>query len=56
MIAENQTVRILEDARVAPYWKGKTGRLVRWYRMNFYIVEIEGRELVFFDTDFEVIG
>lgn len=55
MIAENQTVRIVESATVAPYWKNKEGKLLRWLMGDFYIVQIDEKELVFKVTDFEVI-
>jgi len=31
---------------IAPVWNGKTGTVLRWVNDNWYIVEVEGKELV----------
>jgi hypothetical protein len=31
---------------IAPYWNGKIGIVVRWVHDNWYIVAVEGKELV----------
>ena len=35
-----------EDSAVAPVWKGRLGKVVRWVHDGWYIVEVGGRELV----------
>jgi len=43
---DGDLVEINRNANINPYWKGKTGRIIRWVHGDFYLVKVEDKELV----------
>lgn len=40
---EGATIRV---SNVSPRWNGKRGKVLRWLHDDWYLVEVDGKELV----------